>query len=172
MYRNLIVAREDKLVETIKINNYIIKKYKYPSMPKECIYLLLNNPSIIEIKAELKNIEHNHFICRIIAIVPETHMILLNTLFEDIILICDKKLKQIEDIISNHNTKTEARKISFTLQEEMFLKEIAFGLNNKEIAYELTLSDRSVRRIKEKLLSKTGLSSTQQLTLYAINKGY
>ena len=49
---------------------------------------------------------------------------------------------------------------------------VAMGYTNKDIAYELTLSDRSVRRIKEKLLSKTGLSSTQQLTLYAINKGY
>ena len=172
MERKIIGIRKFEEVIKIYINDYIIKKYEYPIIPDECEYLLLFKPSLIEIKSELQNIERHKCNCIIVAIVPETHMLLLKNLYREVIVINECKLNEIENILRNHSNSYEKEKISFSYKEELFLREVAYGLNNKEIAYELMLSDRSVRRIKEKLLSKTGLSNTQQLMLYAINKGY
>ncbi len=56
----------------------------------------------------------------------------------------------------------------FTKREELFLKELGYGLSTKELCQKMVMSERSVRRMKEKLLEKTGLFSSQQLGLYSL----
>ena len=172
MERKIIVIRNKKLKDKLKLNNYNIEKYDFPSLPDECEYIILFKPSLIEIRDELSNLKNKKCKCNLVVIVPETHMLLLKNLYRELILINECNIDLAESILRNDSEMRINENISFSSKEELFLREIAYGLNNKEIAYELMLSDRSVRRIKEKLLSKTGLSNTQQLMLYAINKGY
>ena len=61
------------------------------------------------------------------------------------------------------NGKKENEEIHFTPREKKFLHQLSFGLNFKEISTALSLSERSVRRIKDDLYRKTGVNSIQQL---------
>lgn len=56
----------------------------------------------------------------------------------------------------------------FTRKEREVLEAMGYGLCNKEICQCLSISDRTVRRYKTKLLEKTGLLSTEQLCLFAL----
>ena len=56
----------------------------------------------------------------------------------------------------------------FSQREEKLLSELEYGLSTKELCQKMALSERSLRRMKEKLLEKTGLFSTQQLALYSL----
>ena len=61
--------------------------------------------------------------------------------------------------------------IVFSEREERFLRELPYGLSNGELSLRLGMSERSVRRMKEKLLARTGLLSSGQLMLYAALRG-
>ena len=63
--------------------------------------------------------------------------------------------------------KSEKR-IRLTDKERRTLKELPYGLCCKELAQRLGVSERTVRRTKERLLHKTGLLTTGQLMIYAL----
>lgn len=56
----------------------------------------------------------------------------------------------------------------FTSLEVRLLDLLSYGLCTKELCISLDKSERSIRRIKTKLLEKTGLFSTQQLVAYSL----
>jgi len=68
-----------------------------------------------------------------------------------------------------HKETEEANtKINLTRREKEVLQLIASGLNNKEIAEKLFVSERTVTGHKSNLLSKTGCKNTISLLSYAI----
>jgi DNA-binding NarL/FixJ family response regulator len=60
---------------------------------------------------------------------------------------------------------------SISIVESSFLQLICKEYNNKEIAFNLNISNRTVENIKNRLLKKTGTKSTVGLCLYAIKNG-
>ena len=58
----------------------------------------------------------------------------------------------------------------FDERENIYLSECAYGITLKEICTNMNLSERTVRRIQEKLLNKTGLVSSKQLVAFAISR--
>ena len=62
----------------------------------------------------------------------------------------------------------EEKKIRFTEKEKRTLMELPYGLCNKELSKRLGVTERSVRRMKEQLMKKTGLVSSHQLMVYAL----
>lgn len=56
----------------------------------------------------------------------------------------------------------------FSVLEKSLLHCLSYGFSTKELCLSLEKSERSIRRIKNKLLEKTGLFSSQQLAVYAI----
>lgn len=64
--------------------------------------------------------------------------------------------------------KKEIYTPAFTALEVKLLDLLSYGLCTKELCISLDKSERSIRRIKTKLLEKTGLFSTQQLVAYSL----
>lgn len=60
------------------------------------------------------------------------------------------------------------KKPEFSVLERRLLHCLTYGFSTKELCQALEKSERSIRRIKNRLLEKTGLFSSQQLTVYAI----
>lgn len=134
--------------------------------------LILINPKTNDIKEIYKQFIVNK---EIIALVSRSRMDILKAMFNDISVFDISEFNSIDEFITRYESlKSDSTKLEydFTPKEEMFLSELAYGMSMKEMKYELMMSERSIRRIKEKLLSKTGLSSTQQLAIFASNKGY
>ena len=63
------------------------------------------------------------------------------------------------------------KEIRFTEKEKRTLSELPYGLSAKELSQRLGISERSVRRMKERLMRKTGLVSSEQLLVYALLSG-
>jgi len=62
--------------------------------------------------------------------------------------------------------------LSLTEREKQVLSFIAEGKRNKEIALELKLSPKTVEIHRRRIKAKLGLSSTAELTKYAIREGF
>jgi NarL family two-component system response regulator LiaR len=60
---------------------------------------------------------------------------------------------------------------TLTVRELDVLREVARGYSNQEIAVRLSLSDATVRTHISHILSKLGLASRTQATLYALREG-
>lgn len=172
--KKTILIRNKPLNKLNDLIHYNISNYDYPKLTDEIDYLVWYEPKINILQDDINSVLRMNNKVKIILFVPEIHFYLVKSLFPSCYIFDlsrgDSLLEIIDEIKSKEGFKYE--KINFTEKEELFLSELAFGLSNKELCYQLMMSERSVRRMKEKLLSKTGLSSTQQLVIYALNKGY
>lgn len=157
------------------LNNYEINNYSDYKVDELAEFFVCIKPKIKEFKEIIENLMVVNKNIKVVVFVPMTCFYMLKSLFPNCFLYTEEKLSNLREILeelNNIENYDTYEPIEFTVKEEMFLSELAYGLSNKELCSQLMMSDRSVRRLKEKLLSKTGLSSTQQLALYALNKGY
>ena len=60
------------------------------------------------------------------------------------------------------------RCIKLTEKEKLFLSVMERGLSNSELTTVLNISERTVRRLKSRLLDKTGLVSSEQLAVFSL----
>lgn len=120
-----------------------------------------------------------HMICSILSIIPtsntklviisESHKISLMKAIFSHSLVIDVKDPRINETIIKHfgSYQHEPSSNVFTEREEVFLSEFSCGITLKEMSESLGISERTVRRIKERLLKKTGLASSMQLVSFA-----
>lgn len=106
---------------------------------------------------------------RIVAIVESSRLQLYKALFKTVWFISD----QCDDLKMEIENSLDGRLVSniddnFTNSEKRLLDILCYGVSTKEICKELGMSDRSVRRLKNRLYEKTGLKSSQQLSIYAL----
>ena len=102
----------------------------------------------------------------IVAIAEPFRRLLIEAAFPDVIVI--DSTEEASAFRRAVEAGPRKRKIRFTEMEKRILRELPFGLCGKEIAQRLGVSERSVRRMKERLMQKTGLVSTGQLMIYAL----
>ena len=102
----------------------------------------------------------------IVAIAEPFRRLLIEAAFPDVIVI--DSTGDASAFRSAVEAGPRKRKIRFTEMEKRILRELPFGLCGKEIAQRLGVSERSVRRMKERLMQKTGLVSSGQLMIYAL----
>lgn len=80
-------------------------------------------------------------------------------------------MKLTQETVSQRDKKHQQEKLPQLTEREMHvLKLIAQGLSKHEIAEKMFISERTVDKYKEKLMSKTATNSTLNLVLYAIKK--
>jgi two-component system, NarL family, response regulator LiaR len=63
------------------------------------------------------------------------------------------------------------RKLTVSDRERQFLRLLAEGLQNKEIAVRLNVSAKSVEKTRYRLMNKLGYHSVAELTRYAVREG-
>lgn len=125
--------------------------------------IVMFQPSIGEIIEEIRAIEKSGFDIVLAIIAEEYRRAFLEAVFPDANVLDGNNITI--PMLFNHKNR---RKIRFTDEEKRILHELAYGLSGKELSLRLGMSERSVRRMKEKLMRKTGLLSSGQLMLYAL----
>ena len=80
---------------------------------------------------------------------------------------------QFEGIVSGRTTyRRNVVKQSLNSKEGDVLDAMSYGLSQKEIADMLGTSIRTIRRIQERILIKTGLENTKQLGIYSVAENW
>jgi DNA-binding NarL/FixJ family response regulator len=81
------------------------------------------------------------------------------------------KIYDVDNMDIFTNSKSKGKEV-LSRREIEILKYIAKGFSNKEIAYELSLAEGTVKVHVKKILTKLGLQNRTQGAIYAINKGW
>ena len=125
---------------------------------------IICNPSLEELQLE---VEKSRLVC------PDTRIIVLGSIYIRLIASClfdsvyiAENVEELERIIIE---KSPARRcIKLTEKEKLFLSVMERGLSNSELTAVLNISERTVRRLKSRLLDKTGLVSSEQLAVFSL----
>lgn len=139
------------LVSYDERNQYVVDAY------------LMNHPDIKDLDNGMKMPFK-----KLLAIVEKSRLPLYSALYDKVFFIsdeCENLKLEIENLISHGSKKKTV--FSFTDTERKVLRVLSFGASTQDISDELYMTERSIRRIKEKLLKKTGLKNSIQLSLYA-----
>ena len=128
--------------------------------------IMLFHPTLMELADEVIAAEGRGV--RIIASVEPYRRLLFEALYPDVLIIDDSEMVSLPDLIDGFRGR---KRIRFTDLEKRTLDELPYGLCSKELSKRLGISERSVRRTKQKLMMKTGLLSSEQLLIYALVQG-
>lgn len=107
--------------------------------------------------------------CQIFLKAPKYREAFLKAMVPRIVIV-DEDLSPEEAYcyIQHYNIPMEEKSASFTASELRLMEELGYGLCNKELSERLNMSERTIRRYKTKLLEKTGLLSSEQLSMFCL----
>ena len=130
--------------------------------------VVLIDPMLDEIRSESDAIMYYDNGTRLVVISDCLHSFLIDKLFPESYVITHQDASICSSIERAIIGKIKASDTlpHLTETERIFLYELGYGTSNKELAARMNKSERTIRRIKESLLAKTGLVSSQQLFLY------
>lgn len=94
---------------------------------------------------------------------PEEIVSAIETVYQGQTYLCATAAQQIES--------SQKRSEVLTSREQTILLELASGKSNKQVAYDLDISVRTVETHRKNLKRKLGISTTAGLTRYAIEHG-
>ena len=129
--------------------------------------IILYHPTLGELLEESRIIAAKCPEAVLAAVVEPFRRLLVEAAFPDAVVMDDSETIQPSLIFSSRKRK----EIRFTEKEKRTLSELPYGLSAKELSQRLGISERSVRRMKERLMRKTGLVSSEQLLVYALLSG-
>ena len=111
--------------------------------------------------------------CRIVVLAEKSKQSLLSGIFPFVEYPNLDQPLQFEGIVSGRTTYTRiVKKKSLNSKEGDVLDAMSYGLSQKEIAELLGTSIRTIRRIQERILDKTGLDNTKQLSIYSVAENW
>ena len=156
-----IITRQDIPMLREFSPEYSIRVQKGSNIDENATALLLFHPTLWEMTEENNALKDSDII--LVAIVEEFRHLLYEAVFPDAVILDDGEVLTPEIL-----RKTKRKEIRFTEKEKRTLMELPYGLCNKELSKRLGVTERSVRRMKEQLMKKTGLVSSHQLMVYAL----
>ena len=162
-----IIARDDHPLLSAIGRDFEIMMLPHPVIIGHADFLILIQPLIGEILNEAEILEGMN--THIIVFTESYREMLLKALFSSVSVINPEDRdagEKLSDILKNeiHGQK----EIRFTENEKRTLAEMPFGLCNKELSKRLGMTERQIRRIKEHIMAKTGLVSSEQLLVYSL----
>ena len=111
--------------------------------------------------------------CRIVVFADSTKQSLLSGVFPFIEYPDSNFPLQYEGIVTGRSTfKKKIDKKNLSSKEGDVLDAMSYGMSQKEIASMLGTSVRTIRRIQERILDKTGLENTKQLSIYSVAENW
>lgn len=104
---------------------------------------------------------------------PDIRIVVMGSIYIRLMAAClfdsvyiAENVEELERIIIE---KSPVRRcIKLTEKEKLFLSVMERGLSNSELTAVLNISERTVRRLKSRLLDKTGLVSSEQLAVFSL----
>ena len=122
------------------------------------------NPLLEELLLE---VDKSRLVC------PDIRIVVMGSIYIRLMAAClfdsvyiAENVEELERIIIE---KSPVRRcIKLTEKEKLFLSVMERGLSNSELTAVLNISERTVRRLKSRLLDKTGLVSSEQLAVFSL----
>ena len=137
------------------------------SYPPDAAAIVLVSPSLQDLRDEVAAAAECGMDIPFAVISEPYRRLLLEAVFPSVSVVDASSGRAEEDLRAASGRIRRYRKPSFTEREESFLRELPYGLCGKEISSRLGITERSVRRLKERLMAKTGLVSASQLMIYS-----
>lgn len=155
--------RTREILESRGYSVCVMPSYVYYGAP---VALILFFPTFDEIRKEADEITFNGLDTVLIVITEKRLCYLIERLFPESFIVALDPSFSIKELMMSIQVRVEKETPFLTEREERVMKEVGFGMSNKEIAQRMNKSERQVRRIKESIFNKTGLVSSEQLMLY------
>ena len=122
-------------------------------------------PLLVEDVVQTRRINEK---CRVVVMGEGYKEPLIRSLFPFVEFPDEERPLTFESIITGRNTNKGfiEKRLPKTRYEYEVLNGISYGLSQKEMAAKYGRSERSIRRIQNKLVKKTGLENARQLGIY------
>lgn len=115
--------------------------------------------------SDIKEVRKINRLCRIVVFPFKYHENIIASIFPFVEFV--RRETKLSDIVYSKSTYFfKIKKEHITKREEFFLSLLGFGLRDGEVAESMSITRRSVSRMKQRVIDKTGLISTTQLYLY------
>ena len=106
--------------------------------------------------------------CRIVVISEKEKRPMIASLFPFAEFPLDRGILAFEGIVTGSGTYRIRNKCNFySDKEQKIMEAMSYGMELKDIAKKIGTSERTIRRIQNSLLEKTGLENHKQLGIYA-----
>ncbi len=133
-----------------------------------CDILILSTENLFSIVEDIIKLRALNPLSRVIVTPQHYQENLITALFPYVEFI-KKGRVLLSDIYSGSATYTHSQiRLALTKREKKFLMPLSYGMSDKEISISLGVSLRTVVRTKQKVIEKTGLVSTSQLSVFSV----
>ncbi len=133
-----------------------------------CDILILSTENLFSIVEDIIKVRALNPLSRVIVTPQYYQENLITALFPYVEFIKKGKVL-LSDIYTGNATYTHSQiRLALTKREKKFLMPLSYGMSDKEISLSLGVSLRTVVRTKQKVIEKTGLVSTSQLSVFSV----
>ena len=161
----------DDVPEDYKFIKTIIEPFPY--FYKDIDVLVTDSKSFKILAEDIIQAKRINNQCRIVVFADSTKQSLLSGVFPFIEYPDSNFPLQYEGIVTGRSTfKKQIDKKNLSSKEGDVLDAMSYGMSQKEIASMLGTSVRTIRRIQERILDKTGLENTKQLSIYSVAENW
>ena len=161
----------DDVPEDYKFINTIVEPFPY--FYKDIDILVTDSRSFKVLAEDVMQAKKINNKCRIVVYADITKQALLSGIFPFLEYPETKSKLQFEGIVTGRTTyKRKINKSELNRKEGDVLDAMSYGMSQKEIASLLGTSIRTIRRIQNKLLIKTGLDNLKQLGIYSVAENW
>lgn len=161
----------DDVPEDYRFAKTIIQPFPY--FYKDIDILVTDSKSFKVLADDIMQAKKINSQCRVVVIADKNKQSLLSGIFPFIEYPDLVQPLQFEGIVSGRTTyRRNVVKQSLNSKEGDVLDAMSYGLSQKEIADMLGTSIRTIRRIQERILIKTGLENTKQLGIYSVAENW
>lgn len=138
---------------------------KHDDVP-DCDILVLSRDTIVALAGVITSARKLNPLCRIVVDKGPYQENLLSSLFPFVEFLRDGEIL-LSAVYSGDGTyKSGHGARSLSLREKKLLEPLSCGMSDKEIAFLLGISRRTVIRTKQRILDKAGLVSSSQLSVF------
>lgn len=130
------------------------------------IYILSSTP-ILRLAGEILHSRRLNPISRIVVLPSPYEENLLSSLFPFIEFISPGSVLLSDVFYGRATYRSECLRKALSERENKILSPLSYGMSDKEIAFVLGISERTVVRTKQRVISKAGLISSGQLSIFS-----
>ena len=161
----------DDVPEDYRFAKTIIQPFPY--FYKDIDILITDSKSFKVLAEDIIQAKKINNQCRVVVIADKTKQPLLSGIFPFLEYPDFEQPLVYEGIVTGRNTyRRTVKRQNLNSKEGDVLDAMSYGLSQKEIASMLGTSIRTIRRIQERILLKTGLENTKQLGIYSVAENW
>lgn len=146
--------------------DYVVYKIEDGEEIPLCDVVILQPTSLFSFAYDVSQIKKKNELARVVVFPYKYQENLIGALFPFVEFVTEKRIR-LSEIINERKTYSSSQTLEkLSKGESRLLLQLGFGLKDAEVADNLGVTKRTVSRVKQRIINKTGLISTSQLYLY------